>query len=485
MAYISFARKYRPKDFNTVIGQKHVVNTLKNALKLNRVSHAYIFAGSRGIGKTTISRILTKALNCEKGITENPCNQCENCLEIDKGSFPDMYEIDAASNRGIDDIRNIKDGINYAPIKGRYKVYIIDEAHMLTREAFNALLKTLEEPPPHSVFILATTELHKIPDTIRSRCQVFMFKPPSKEDIKSYLKYILQQENIDYEEEALDLIATYSEGGVRDAASILDQAVTYGGGKVDLASTQELLGIIPKTLIENFLKFLKEKDLKNLVLLIEKLDKEGYDLNIFWKQILENIHTILTNIAIDEKSEIFDESDIKDLIYIQNIFNKAFFEAKNYFEPKHIYTLAILKLKYIKNLKSIEEILKSGVQVSSQPKQQPERQEEKPQEEKGFDIQSAILKIGKEAGGIVSAALKKGKIEEREDSFVIFLEETVYPLVDQKLEIVQKYFPKPVKLEKVSKKDMPAKKAKKRDETVDKVLDLFQGKIMTYREQGG
>jgi len=485
MAYISFARKYRPKDFNTVIGQKTVVNTLKNALKLGRVSHAYIFAGSRGIGKTTISRILTKALNCEKGISENPCNVCENCIEIDKGSFPDMYEIDAASNRGIDDIRNIKDGINYAPIKGRYKVYIIDEAHMLTREAFNALLKTLEEPPPHSVFILATTELHKIPDTIRSRCQVFMFKPPSKEDIKNYLEYILKQENVEYEEEALELIATYSEGGVRDAASILDQAVTYGSGKVDLASTQELLGIIPKTLIENFLKHLKEKDIKNLVLLIEKLDKEGYDLHIFWKQILENLHSALTNLAIGEKNEIFEENDIKDLIYIQNIFNKAFFEARNYFEPKHIYTLAVLKLKYIKNLKSIEELLKSKAFISTQTQQQPAKQEENTQEQKGFDIQSAILKIGKDAGGIVSAALKKGKIEEREDSFVIFLEETVYPLVEQKLETIQKYFPKPIKLEKVSKKDIPVKKTKKRDESVDKVLDLFQGKIMSYKQQGG
>lgn len=185
MAYEPFARKYRPKDFDSVVGQEHVVNTLKNAINLNKVSHGYIFAGPRGVGKTTIARILTKSLNCEKGITDKPCGICENCIEVDKGSFPDMYEIDAASNRGIDDIRSLKENVNYAPIKGRYKVYIIDEAHMLTREAFNALLKTLEEPPPNNIFILATTELHKIPDTIRSRTQIFMFKPIKASQIKA------------------------------------------------------------------------------------------------------------------------------------------------------------------------------------------------------------------------------------------------------------------------------------------------------------
>jgi len=481
MAYISFSRKYRPKDFSTVIGQKPVVNTLKNALKLNRVSHAYIFSGPRGVGKTTISRILTKALNCEKGISENPCNQCENCIEIDKGSFPDMYEIDAASNRGIDDIRAIKESINYSPIKGRYKVYIIDEAHMLTKEAFNALLKTLEEPPPHAVFILATTELHKIPDTIRSRCQVFIFKPPTKDDIKSYLKYILESENISYEEEALELIAKFSEGGVRDSASILDQAVTYGAGKVTKQSVEELLGVIPEGLIDTFLKHIKEKDIKNLILTLEKLDKEGFDLNIFWKQMLDKLHESLLSIALEEEDPIFSKEDLKDLIYIQNLFNKSAFEAKTHFEPKHIYQLAVLKLKFIKDLKSLEEILKSGVSISTQKNE--DTQAQKTPQQKGFDIATAILKVGKDAGGVVASALKKAKIEEREDHFLVLLDETIYKIVEAKLETIQKHFPKPLKLEKVKSSEIKTSKTKKRDESVDKVLELFEGKIMTYKEQ--
>ncbi|HHG75089.1 MAG TPA: DNA polymerase III subunit gamma/tau, partial [Persephonella sp.] len=303
MAYESFARKYRPKNFEEVVGQEAVVKTLSNAIKLDRLSHAYIFAGSRGLGKTTIARIITKCLNCEKGITDKPCGECENCREIEKGSFPDMYEIDAASNRGIDDIRSLRDNVSYAPIKGRYKVYIIDEAHMLTREAFNALLKTLEEPPPNNVFILATTELHKIPDTIRSRCQTFIFKPPSKSQIKEYLKRILEKEGIQYDEEALDLISNASEGGVRDAASILDQAVIYGSGEVKKETTQELLGVIPEEILKGFLKNLKEKNLKELVKTIERLDREGYDLTVFWNQITERIHKDLVSLVIGESTE--------------------------------------------------------------------------------------------------------------------------------------------------------------------------------------
>jgi len=297
LAYEAFARKYRPKKFDEIVGQESIVKTLKNAIDLDRFSHAYIFSGSRGLGKTTTARILTKCLNCEKGISSNPCGECESCLEIEKGSFPDMYEIDAASNRGIDDIRALRENVTYAPIKGRYKVYIIDEAHMLTREAFNALLKTLEEPPPHNIFILATTELHKIPDTIKSRCQTFVFKPPSIKQIQSYLERILKQENVEYDEKALYLLAEASYGGLRDAASLLDQAVTFGGGKVDLKSVEELLGIIPQKIINKFLQLLKEKDIKTLIKGIEKLESDGYDLNILWKQVLDNIHSELVSVT--------------------------------------------------------------------------------------------------------------------------------------------------------------------------------------------
>ncbi|WP_457621394.1 DNA polymerase III subunit gamma/tau [Persephonella sp.] len=478
MAYEAFARKYRPKNFEQVIGQESVVKTLKNAIELDRISHAYIFAGSRGLGKTTVSRILTKALNCEKGITPQPCGNCENCTDIEKGSFPDMYEIDAASNRGIDDIRSLRDNVNYAPIKGRYKVYIIDEAHMLTREAFNALLKTLEEPPPHNIFILATTELHKIPDTIRSRCQTFIFRPPTTSQIKEYLKRILEEENIEYEEKALDLLADASEGGIRDSASLLDQAVTFGRGKVDTKSVEQLLGLIPETFIKDFITHLKEKNIKDMILITEKLESEGYDLNVFWKQINDIIHKELVNLSINEKASFFDQKDLEDLIYVQTIFNKAFNEGRNFSNPKHIYQLAILKLKYIKNLVSLREIYEKGIKISKDPqKTQPEGKEEK----KRLDIQTAILKIGKEAGGVVSAILKKASIKDEDQYVTIIVDKNLKDTLEDKIKIIEKYFGKPVKIE--GKEIKQEKKSKKRDEAVDKVLELFKGKIITYKEE--
>jgi DNA polymerase-3 subunit gamma/tau len=480
LVYEPFARKYRPKDFESVVGQKHVVNTLKNAIKLNRVSHGYIFAGPRGVGKTTIARIITKSLNCKEGITEKPCGKCENCIEIDKGSFPDMYEIDAASNRGIDDIRALKDNVNYAPIKGRYKVYIIDEAHMLTREAFNALLKTLEEPPPKNIFILATTELHKIPDTIRSRTQIFMFRPIKENEIKEYLKHILEKEKIPYEEDALELIANYSHGGVRDSASILDQVVTYSNANVTLKAAQEILGIIPENIVKNFLQKLKERNIKELVILIEKLYKEGYDLNVFWKQMLDQLHKNLIEVSTEGKNEIFEEKDVKYLIYLQSIFNKAYIEAKTFPSEKNIYELAVLKIKYIKDLEnntytsSLQEN-KTEIENKNQTTQKVE--------DNSTDLQTIIMKIGKEAGNLVSSALKKSKFEILDSGVKIKVPELIYDTVVEKKDVIEKHFQKSVEIVKIEIPQKSSEKKKERDKTVDKVLELFEGKIINYKEE--
>ncbi|NPA58015.1 MAG: DNA polymerase III subunit gamma/tau [Aquificae bacterium] len=477
MAYENFARKYRPKTFKEVVGQEPVVKTLSNAIKLDRLSHAYIFAGSRGLGKTTIARIITKCLNCEKGITDQPCGKCENCLEIEKGSFPDMYEIDAASNRGIDDIRALRDNVSYAPIKGRYKVYIIDEAHMLTREAFNALLKTLEEPPPNNLFILATTELHKIPDTIRSRCQTFIFRPPTKSQIKEYLKRILETEKIPYEEEALELIAEASNGGVRDAASLLDQAVIYGGGQVKKKETEQMLGVVPEGILKDFLSHLKEKNLKEMVKTIERLDREGYDLTVFWEQVLERLHDSLVNLTVGEgEHEPFEKEDTELLIYATDIFKKAFIEAKDFNDRKDIFQLAVLKLRFMKDLVPLKEILKKGIPVKTESGEKTTQKEEK------FDLQKAILKIGKEAGGIISGTLKKSSIREEENRFVIIVDKNLADILKDKLDIIEKHFPKPVQIEEIEIKQ-ERKKPKKKDEAVEKVLELFQGKIISYEEE--
>ena len=236
MSYVIFARKYRPMTFEEMIGQKHVIQTLMNAVKNDRVAQGYIFSGMRGVGKTTTARILAKALNCQQGPTPDPCNKCEFCREINEDRSVDVLEIDGASNRGIEEVRALREGVKYKPIHSRYKVIIIDEVHMLTREAFNALLKTLEEPPPHTIFIFATTEFHKVPPTIVSRCQYFEFKKISQKEIINHLLDITKQENITISAYGLNAIAEAADGSLRDAQSLLDQAVSFSGENISDAA---------------------------------------------------------------------------------------------------------------------------------------------------------------------------------------------------------------------------------------------------------
>ena len=292
MAYKALYRTYRPSTFEEVAGQKHIVKTLKNALATNKIAHAYLFCGPRGTGKTSMAKLLAKALNCEEGLGHQ-CNHCSNCLAVSDGSHPDVIEIDAASNNGVDEVRDLIEKVKYSPIKGRYKVYIIDEVHMMTSGAFNALLKTLEEPPAHVVFILATTEAHKVLPTIVSRCQRYDFSKVDDEDIIKRLKEIFAKENITYEEDALKSITTLADGGVRDALSIADQVIAYSGSNISEKDVEDLFGLAS---IEEKVDFLNNINEQNTKYVLEKMNKfieAGVDIKRLTTDMLDILKDVI------------------------------------------------------------------------------------------------------------------------------------------------------------------------------------------------
>ena len=288
MESVSLYRKYRPHNFDNLVGQDYIRDTLTNALKGNRVSHAYLFSGPRGTGKTSAARLLAKALNCSN-LTDgyDPCNECDFCQEINNGRLIDLIEIDAASNRGIDEVRDLKEKINFAPTRSKFKVYIIDEVHMMTKEAFNALLKTLEEPPDHVYFILATTEIHKIPETILSRCQRFDFKRINKKALMTRLSFIAQKEKIQAQDSALELITRYVDGGLRDAIGLLEQLSV--DKKLEVEHVREILGLSHTSLILSLYDVLMNNDIKEALKIISELHNQGSDL----KQFLHEMCSLL------------------------------------------------------------------------------------------------------------------------------------------------------------------------------------------------
>jgi len=315
MDYQVSARKYRPGTFDDVIGQPHVVQTLVNSIATKRIAQAYLFSGTRGVGKTTVARILAKALNCEQGPTGIPCGTCSNCLEIAQATSVDVMEIDGASNTSVDDVREIRENVKFAAFRGKYRVYIIDEVHMLSNSAFNALLKTLEEPPPHVVFIFATTEIHKIPATILSRCQHYNFRRIARTEIVERLRHVVDQDKIVIEERSLMALARASEGSMRDGLSLLDQAVAFGGKTIVHADLEALLGAVPQELVRAMIQAITAQESGTALRVLAQLLDQGHDLRAYCAEVVEYLRNMLvvSVVTVPKEREGLIEASTEDL----------------------------------------------------------------------------------------------------------------------------------------------------------------------------
>ncbi len=369
--YQVIARKYRPQNFGELIGQEHVQKTLANAIESNRLAHGYIFSGQRGTGKTTVARILARCLNCIEGPTPNPCGVCSSCTEVTAGNSVDVIEIDAASNRGINEMREIRENVRYRPARDRYKIFIIDEAHQITKEAFNALLKTLEEPPEWVVFILCTTEAYEIPNTIASRCQHFTFHSVDFAELMNRVKYIAQQEGIQADEEVLSAIAQAGEGSVRDALSALDQAIACCGTTLSVETVRGLLGVFGVEALRAVAEAVEQQDSARMLGIVEELERKGQSLQHFCRELSRYWRNLLVakitgkasrliaasdreQQALHETAKSFSEEDLTRYLNLTLDLYKA---LQSSLQPRLHLELGLVKLVQAGKLQSIEEAL--------------------------------------------------------------------------------------------------------------------------------
>ena len=401
MSYLVLARKWRPQTFSDLVGQEHVSQTLKNAIDGGRVAHAFLFTGARGVGKTSSARILAKALNCESGLTVEPCNVCSTCLEITEGNSVDVFEIDGASNTGVDDIRELRDNIKYLPSRSRYKIFIIDEVHMLTNNAFNALLKTLEEPPSHVKFIFATTEPHKVPITILSRCQRFDFKRIALPRIVARLRYIVDQEGVSVSDEALAVVARKGDGSMRDALSTLDQVLAFCGESVADADVAALLGVVDRRLIMEASRAVFSGEVRGVLEIVARVDSFGYSMRQFCQEMIDQFRGVAIIQAVEDATGLLElsEAEISELGALAKqqtpgelqrhltLLLKAEGEMAHASFPRLVLEMALMKMATLRPAVPVQELLRrlAALEGSApagarppQPAAAAERQEARP-----------------------------------------------------------------------------------------------------------
>jgi DNA polymerase-3 subunit gamma/tau len=382
MKYQVIARKFRPQVFEDVVGQKPIVQTLQNAIQMDRIGHAYLFSGPRGVGKTTTARILAKGLNCEKGPTITPCNVCPSCQEIASGKSIDVFEIDAASNTGVDNIRELRESAKYAAARSRYKIFIIDEVHMLSTSAFNALLKILEEPPPHVVFIMATTERHKVPATILSRCQQFIFRTISPAEIQAHLRQIADREGVKIDDRALAYIVKASEGSMRDAQSLLDQIISFSGQDVVDEDVRDVLGFIPSEILDRTLEALAARDSKALLENVGIVVDQGLNVQQYVREFIGRVRDLLMlKLGLDDKvlgsaeekralasrASGFSEQDlIRYFDMLLRIENDLRWTSQTRFHLE-VGFIKLAKIGYVRDIEDVLRDLKGGGPIARPP----------------------------------------------------------------------------------------------------------------------
>lgn len=504
--YLVLARKWRPQRFAEVLGQEHIITTLQNAIKTNKISHAYLFTGPRGIGKTSAARILAKALNCEEGITVEPCNRCASCKEINEDRSLDVLEIDGASNRRIDEIRNLRQNIKFGTSKSRYKIYIIDEVHMLTKEAFNALLKTLEEPPPHVRFIFATTEPNQIPLTILSRCQRFDFRRISVQTIVSKLKHIAQEENIQVEEGALFTIAKASQGSLRDAESIFEQLSIFTDGAVTSDKVNELLGLVDEEVFFMFINLLLQQNITKIWQVINKLYYQGKDIQKFFKDLIHFLRNLLfikrgydsTSLVDISPSYWKEAKKLSKILTEEQIFSLIYLLSPVSYRLKRSETpLLDLEIEMVRVLKEVnfphstleQDSLEREEKTPSVVKHEKESSDSQRQivEQKSIELEDIvavweeILPVIKERSASLATVLKNSRVTDYQDGTVsIRLPITNNYFVDT-MERNRKFIErvlrerllKNIKIRFVHKKD-----EHKKEHIIEKAIKIFDARII-------